>query len=211
MLAVSVADGGGYDTKVLKELGTPQILWDYNQKEFIDGVYKGNNVHCLIGHNRFRTQGEVDKNSAHPFEFENVIGAHNGTCAQHITRPMFNSAQYEIDSQRIFSQLNHDGDVKNLWGMMEDTQYCAAALTWWDKRTNSLNIVRNGQRPLHFALAKTTKTLFWASEAWMLRIALGRAGVAVMDVEEAEVNQHHQLPEERSHRRSASSWYDLPT
>lgn len=184
---------GGYDTSVYKQLGTPAFLWHTYDDKFQDGVFVGNNVHCLMGHNRFRTQGEITAENAHPFEFENVVGAHNGTCASYITKDLYEAGKYEIDSQKIFSQLNHDGNVANLWSQLEDSQTSAAALTWWDKRTNSFNFIRNSQRPLYLSVNKTGDTLYWASEKWMLQIALGRVGVEVQDIEEAEVHSHHQL------------------
>jgi len=33
----------------------------------------------LIGHNRWATKGLVNNTNAHPFEFDGVVGVHNGT------------------------------------------------------------------------------------------------------------------------------------
>lgn len=184
---------GGYNTSVFKQLGTPSFLWGTYRDNFDDGVFTGTGVHCLMGHNRFRTQGEITAENAHPFEFENVIGAHNGTCAAYITKDLHDAGKYQIDSQKIFSQLNHDGDVANLWKQIDDSQTSAAALTWWDKRTNSFNFIRNSQRPLYLSVSKGGDTLYWASEKWMLQVALSRCGVSFTDIEEAEVHHHHQL------------------
>lgn len=192
MFAAQVKEGG-YNTTIFKQLGNPTYLWHKYNKDFDDGVYKGTNLHCLMGHNRFRTQGDITAENAHPFEFEHVVGAHNGTCASYITKDLHEADKYEIDSQKIFSQLNHDGDVANLWKQIDDSQTSAAALTWWDRRNSTFNFIRNSQRPLYLSVNKTGDVLYWASEKWMLQIALSRCGVAFQDIEEAEVHHHHQL------------------
>jgi len=53
----------------------------------------------------------------------------------------------------------------------------AWALVWWDKGEETLNFLRNKERPLWIAFTKSNDTLFWASELWMLEGVLRRNGV----------------------------------
>lgn len=179
-------------THMFKELGTPAFLYQKYSQEFPKGVYE-KLAKVLMGHNRFATQGEIVAENAHPFEFENVIGAHNGTIAEWNTKKLHMADAFKIDSQKLYSQLNHDADVQKLWDHLEDGQGSAASLTYWDKRDNSMNFVRNSQRPMHFAVTKDTQTLFWASEKWMLQVACANNGVQIQDIESSEINQHYRV------------------
>lgn len=159
-------------------------------KEFGD-VMKPINK-CLMGHNRFATVGAINDQNAHPFEFEHIIGAHNGSL-QGGWKSFHNGAQAAVDSEALYSEMNENG-VDTLWGKLQG----AAALTWIDKRDKTLNFLRNSQRPLFYVTANKGKTLLWASEDWMLYVAGGREGV-VLDGKphELTVNTHitFKLPE----------------
>ncbi|WP_236489813.1 hypothetical protein, partial [Escherichia coli] len=74
-----------------------------------------------------------------------------------------------MDSQAAFSELNQNG-VASLWGKLNG----AAALTWIDKTDNTVNFLRNKERPLWFTTANKGRTLVWASEFWMIHVACGR-------------------------------------
>jgi hypothetical protein len=124
----------------------------------------------FLGHNRFATKGAINVENAHPFEFENVIGAHNGTLYSYYN--MHNAKDYSVDSQALYSELNENG-VESMWGKVNG----AAALTWIDKKTNTINLLRNKERPLYYVYANKGKTLLWASEDWMLYVAAGRNGI----------------------------------
>ena len=180
------------ETHVYKELGTPYKLFDKFPEQFPKGVYEGK-TQLLMGHNRFATQGAIVAENAHPFEFENVIGAHNGTVAAWACNSLHNNNLYEIDSQKLYAQLNHNADVQELWKHLEDSHTTAASLTFWDKRDSSLNFVRNSQRPMVVVLSKDGNTLFYASEEWMLTIACGVSGVSIQKPETLDKNHHYKL------------------
>jgi len=121
----------------------------------------------LIGHNRWATKGGISNNSAHPFDFNNVVGAHNGTLRQQYLLP--DSADFEIDSENIFYSIDKDG-IDETYSKIAG----AAALVYWDKEQLSLNFIRNSERPLFYCFEKDRKAIFWASEAWMLSGVLQR-------------------------------------
>jgi len=135
----------------------------------------------LLGHNRAATRGAITTQNAHPFEFEHIMGVHNGTLTSYYN--MHNSKDYQVDSQALYSELNENG-VISMWGKLNG----AAALAWIDKRNNTLNFLRNKERKLYYAFANKGKTVVWASEEWMIYVAAGRNGVALDD------NQHFELP-----------------
>src|SRR6056297_646133 len=71
---------------VLKAVGTPNRLIQSPQEmkkhaKFLDqtGLPAAESHRVLLGHNRAATLGEVDWKNAHPFDFPELIGAHNGT------------------------------------------------------------------------------------------------------------------------------------
>ena len=177
---------------VFKSVGEPQKLYEKYPKDFPKGVYNYA-TDVLIGHNRWATQGAVNDDNAHPFEFENVIGAHNGTVTQWSMKDFHDNKQYDIDSQMIFAQLNHDNDLQKVWDKADG----AMALVWWDKRDKRLHMARNKERSLFYTYTKDKSCIFWASEDWMLKIACGRAGVEIGEVRPIIEDKHYTFSVEK--------------
>lgn len=184
--------GKNHEINIYKELGVPANLFEKYAEEFPSGSYKQETT-LLMGHNRFATQGKIIAENAHPFEFEHVVGAHNGTVSSWDSKNLHNQHLYEIDSQKIYSQLNFDGDTQSLWSVLEDHAQSAASLSYWDKRDNSFNLLRNSQRPMYVSLSTDGKTLFYASEAWMLQVVLERVGLKASKPEATEVHNHYKF------------------
>lgn len=143
--------------------------------------------HILMGHNRWATRGAIIQQNAHPFEFDNLIGAHNGSLIS--TYTLHDQAKYQVDSQCAFSEMNENG-VESLWGKLNG----AAALTWIDKRDQTINFLRNDDRPLWFTTLNKGKTLIWASESWMIHVACGRQGVDIdKNPREVLIDKHYKF------------------
>lgn len=148
-------------------------------------------VHVFLGHNRAATQGAVNVANAHPFEFDNLVGAHNGTVQKWSINKFHNANQYDVDSQIIYSQLSHT-NVDDVWRDADG----AMALSWWDKRDQTLNLIRNNQRTLSFVYSEDDKQVFWSSEGVFTFAATSRRGVKVKDFVQCVPNKLYTFKEE---------------
>ena len=175
---------------LLKAVGTPDKMYDKYPKYFKKGVYDtSDNPFLLMGHNRFATQGKIDEEGAHPFVFDNLIGAHNGTVRQWSLRDFHGANDFDIDSQIIYSELSHSGDIKKVWGELDG----AASLTWYNRKNNTMNFIRNDERPMKICFTIDRRTMFWASEEWMLVVALNKAGIKHTDIFSTDEDIHYEF------------------
>lgn len=134
----------------------------------------------LMGHNRAASVGNVNINNAHPFDFENIVGAHNGT----LTGWKYNfedAKQFDVDSESLFHNINKRG-IEATYKKAEG----AMALTWFDRTDNSVNLLRNNDRPLYIGFNKEKDVTYWASEPWMMSVALAHQGLEVYDIVKLE-------------------------
>jgi len=125
---------------------------------------------ALIGHNRAATRGVVSDKNAHPFWYEDkVVMVHNGTFQEDHRK----HANVDVDSEALC----------HLLGTHETTEVdivlnkiaAAYACVWYDTRDNSLNLIRNEQRPLHFYDAGNA--FYLSSEKSILAYAMARCDV----------------------------------
>src|SRR5690606_33357806 len=116
-----------------------------------------------------------------PFLHDGVVGAHNGTLTSVST--LVDGDKFDVDSEAIFynlSMFDAKDVIKDVWG--------AYALTWYDDAAEKVFIIRNSQRPLFWTRRKDKDVIFWASEKWMLDVALMKAGVSHDEINEFAVN-----------------------
>lgn len=139
----------------------------------------------LMGHNRFATRGAKTPDNAHPFEFDNLIGAHNGTLTTWYN--LHDSKKFSVDSQALYSNINHEG-IAETWKKLNG----AAALTWINKEEKSINFIRNKERELYWTTINKGKTIVWASESWMLYVAISRENMD-LDVKPVLFAEHEHV------------------
>lgn len=168
------------DVSVAKVVGDPFQLFDTSAYTAITRT--SNRV--LIGHNRYATQGKVNRKNAHPFELDTLVGAHNGTLTN--KWELRNGSKFDVDSEALYNDIEEVGLEKAIGSAKG-----AWALVWWDKATSKLNFLRNKERPLHFIYSKDKKVMFWASEAWMLTAIINREGYEHGPINEFKEDTHY--------------------
>jgi len=143
---------------------------------FDEELDEAKNLSLLMGHNRWATQGEINIDNAHPFEFDNLVGAHNGTIPAHGLRRIPGHEKFTVDSKAIYNYIS-ETNISDLWKLTDG----AMALTWYDKVSQTFNIARNKERTLFYIRSSDNMSLYWASEAWMLDVLLGKFGIKTRD------------------------------
>lgn len=159
---VAVVNRKGDEIILAKQVGDPFQL--FYTKQFELAFKRVNKV--IIGHNRYATQGKVNRQNAHPYEFDSLVGAHNGTLTSKYC--LVDATRFDVDSENLY----HHIDKKGLRDAL-DNMTGAWALVWWDKHEEEIKFLRNKERPLYLCNSDDG-VLFWASEPWMLSVALNR-------------------------------------
>lgn len=142
-----------------KAVASPEFL---EEGEMMDNLFNiKHNFNIYIGHNRWATSGAKDDDkNAHPFIHGDIVGVHNGSLRNQTL--LDDHKSFVVDSDNLFHQLNKTG--------LDDTLSKADgafALVWYDKSDNTLNFIRNDERPL--CVAKLDNGCWvWASERGML-------------------------------------------
>lgn len=157
------------DTHLFKLPGPASQLQEF--KRYDDVARLGKSV--IMGHGRAATVGKINRANSHPFEFDNVIGTHNGTISWADKKALKYHERYDTDSEALYAQLSEEG----VQPVITSLEGGAWSLCWYDKTDHSMNFLRNKERPLVFGLINDNKTLIWASEAWMIHSACGRNGI----------------------------------
>lgn len=157
--------------RIAKAQGDPFQLLDTKR---YDNVLRQQNW-VLLGHNRHATKGALTARNAHPFSFDNVVGMHNGTIrGQH---RLIDHQEFEVDSENIYHSIQQIGLEETL--KVLDGAY---ALTYYDDRDDTLVLLRNKERPLFYAFTEDGKTLFWASEPWMIHVSCMRENIKIRPI-----------------------------
>lgn len=122
----------------------------------------------IMGHNRFKTTGNSTTEHAHPHKVGNILLLHNGTLMPYTDLPRFKS--FEVDSQALANAIDELGIDEAI-----ERTHGAYALMYLNSKENSINILRNKERPLHYAHSPKDKRWIWASEKGMLEWIIQRS------------------------------------
>ena len=161
------------DISVVKMATHPINLFD--SKAFTNALNGPNSV-AFIGHNRAATVGKVNDLSAHPYEFGDIVGAHNGTLTSVNWSELERELEFDTvtDSAAIFACIDKFG-IDYTMTLLEKGRVSATgawALTWYDSKEHKLKILRNEHRPLWICFNKERTKVAWASEWPMLEAAV---------------------------------------
>lgn len=129
----------------------------------------------IAGHCRAATVGDVTDENAHPFHLGPVIGMHNGTIAG-----IEGKKDDGTDSEAMLTLIRDKG----LQYAVDEARFGAYALCWMDSRDQTLNFIRNKERPLY--MTTFGGCLYWASSFYILRLMmdhhkLGGADPKILD------------------------------
>lgn len=134
----------------------------------------------VVFHNRAATVGGVHVKNAHPFEFDKVVGVHNGTLWGYGN---LCKGSYPVDSQALFAGINENGAVATI-----KKADGGIAMMFYDKERRKLCVYRNGERPLAYAKLKDDPTFFYASELDMLKWIITRNKLDIETIAEIPEN-----------------------
>ncbi|AXH71992.1 MAG: Gn_AT_II protein [Podoviridae sp. ctbj_2] len=162
-----------------KKLGTPDELM--NDKRFSD-LFMGQ-LGCLIGHNRYATKGAINRQNAHPFDMDGLIGVHNGTLNSYTRLEDHN--KFDVDSQALYNHIDSYGLKDALSKVIG-----AYALVWWDKKESTVNIIRNADRPLYIAETDDGTALIISSEPGILIACGWRNNIKFKDPQLMSADHH---------------------
>jgi predicted glutamine amidotransferase len=140
-------------------------LWSDTKEQIIKSRF-------LLGHVRAATRGKNTIENTHPFDVGEIILLHNGTISGIESYKDFKI--HEVDSEAIAHALNLTQDPADTLEWIDG----AAALTWYNSRTESVHFWRNYQRPL-FAV-QTGTCIYYASESKMLYWILDRNRIPII-------------------------------
>jgi len=168
--------------KVVKKALLPNDLFSMDATKELFRTFN----QVLLGHNRWATQGKINHVNSHPFEMGNLVGAHNGTLINQGLLP--DSEDFEVDSENLIHSINKIG-IAETYKLLHG----AAALVWFDDEEYTLNFLRNKERPMFITYTEDRKTLFWASEAWMLRGVLAKNSIAHTDIFDTAIDTHYKI------------------
>lgn len=176
-----VDDNGGQEVYKKAVAGYDFIQLNHTQ-DLISNMDKG---WAAIGHNRYATKGAINHVNAHPFQFGNIAGVHNGSLNKWSN---LNDAgkHFDVDSKAIFHAIDAHG-VNNIISEIDG----AFALAWHDASDNTTHLIRNEERPLTIGKVKGGDTILVASEGMMLQWIAARNGLEIEEAFMTEVGHEY--------------------
>lgn len=203
-------------------------LWDAVRTHKVEstitkGSFISHQPKFMVGHNRYATAGAINNRNAHPFQHGKITLVHNGSLVDQSLLP--DSNRFQVDSENVawsIDKIGIDETIQKLHG--------AFVLVWHNSEDQTLNFIRNDERPFHFVEANTGEW-FGASEEDMIMWIMTRKKTQAPTIKrhfEAEVGTQYifdvsegkfKFKEERKHTlptfryqystgRGYRNWYD---
>jgi len=165
----------GGEPNIVKSVGTSFDLFAMSAYDRI----VASNSQALIGHTRKKTIGDISKYTAHPFYYQHLAGVHNGTLRNWKD---LNGTTLATDSMTLYQAMAADGVRETI----EETEG-AYALVWYNEEENTVNFLRNKERPLYYAFNKDFTKIYWASEPMYIFRAVGVSNLADISAKDADI------------------------
>jgi len=158
---------------------------DFIETKKFKSLMKGTVGDFYIGHNRAATIGAINDSTAHPFHHGDIIGVHNGTLDYGWKRKLIGS--FDVDSEALIANIAHEG----IEATAEKAEG-AFAIVYYDMAEQTLNIVRNSERPMWYGKVSREKEDRWVygSEAGLINWVTHRCdGYPLEELTELPVGQ----------------------
>lgn len=169
-------------------------------EEYKDHIKKSNNIldditpdNVFIGHVRAATVGSKTIANAHPWEYENIVGLHNGTLRNFIYTESsigkiygFTHTDYNVDSEILLKALDKDfNDLENNGLPALEHYEGAAALLMYNKNRDTIFACHDTERPLFYGYHG--KIMYISSIEHTLSI------IGCTDIKEFDVNTLYEI------------------
>jgi hypothetical protein len=133
------------DPRIFKVAGDP-FYFNFMARDVKDYDNVFNNY--FIGHTRSATVGDRTHRGAHPYQYGNLVGAHNGTIGSYHKLDGF-----PTDSAKLYSSINEIGLQATL-DTLDDRD--ALALVWYDTKRKTVNFFSSSILPRWVGKKSTT-------------------------------------------------------
>jgi hypothetical protein len=150
----------------------------------------------LMGHNRAATAGAVCDMNAHPFQHGDITLMHNGTLRAGSHRNIAGRTNsFTVDSEAICWALSKCDTYDDMDEVITDLTG-AFTLVFHDKEDDTINFVRNEERPLCYTTVRSNikpydrRGIMWASEPEFIELAARKAGLRIDTPKSLTVGKH---------------------
>lgn len=156
----------------------------------------------FLCHVRHATVGGINPDNSHPFQYNNVIGMHNGTLVTKEFLPSGDTADL-TDSAIFYSKVDSEG-YKAVIERLSDQD--AFAFVFADIKGGKIRIVRNKKRTLYWAVDAQRNVFWYASEASFLNFIAERHDLDLTDPEPFDTDTVYSFVPTDVTSNKAPSW-----
>lgn len=170
------------DIFIAKCAGSPVDLFDAGK---FKTALVGATSTVFMGHNRYATKGKISSQNAHPYQDGTIVGAHNGTLdsSSWLELDKMLGEKTEVDSHSLIMAISRFGAEAVIPKMRG-----AWALVWFDTSDNTINFLRNKERPFWIGYSKKLDKVIWASEHPIIHAATAMVGDNPTDTQKYELH-----------------------
>lgn len=158
---------------------------DFLQMRRTDAILNNiDDAQAVLGHTRSATKGSAIDVNAHPFQYDHITLIHNG----HVNnwKQLDSGTDIDVDSAHVAAAIARHGELETLQKIQG-----GYVLMWHNARDQTINIAKNDQRPLHYAMIPDWGGYAFSSEYDMLGMLLGRNDIKIEGTIKHPKEMHH--------------------